>query len=506
MTLYNILDHGATAEPGHLNTLAIQKTIDLAASAGGGVVQVPAGTYLTGTIVLKSNITLDLAPGAVLMGSTRLDDYTRFRWGHHKDRTPYHLIYAEDAENIAITGRGTIDGQGHAFWKEGRKHDWAFYLENYYRPSPMVEITGCRNIVIESINLRRSAGWTLHLHDCESARIRSIHIRNTKFGPNTDGIDITGGRNIIISDCDIETGDDAIALKTTEDSTSCEYVTVTNCILDTNCIAFRIGYESRQDFRYITFSNCVVKNCSRGIDLRSIEGCVIENVNISDVVMVNNSGWPFQSPIEIELNRYANACTMPAELTDHPNCGVDKPVEKIGAIRNIHISNCDLTTDGRIMLASADDGQLENIFISDIRLHYPFLEDPVELGKIEKTGCSFFSDMPKLRGVRSAIVASNIKNLRVSEIHIDWPQYPVPSWWNLFRSEQIACNKVFDAPEGVSKENHLKEFVEGDRVPPFHVLWGEKLAGGKIEMRGAKSNSTETSPYHFENSTCDVVG
>lgn len=225
--MFDVTTFGTRGDGKTLDTAAVQAAIDAAAKEGGTVL-VPPGTYLCGTIHLRSRVTLHLAQGATILGSPNLSDYVAHSWGHHDDRTPFHLIFAEEESHIAITGEGTIDGNGQHFKKETRKHDWAFYAEIPMRPSPMVEISRCTDLRIENIHLTRPGGWTLHLHDCDRAVIHGITINNSIFWPNSDGIDLTGCQDTMISNCFIHTGDDAIALKTTIDSRACERITVTN--------------------------------------------------------------------------------------------------------------------------------------------------------------------------------------------------------------------------------------------------------------------------------------
>jgi len=267
----SITDHGAVADGTTLNTTAINRAIAEQSAAGGGRVVVPRGLFLTGTVELHSGVELHLEEGAVILGSTDLKDYTTRIWGHHNDITPWHLILAEDCERIAITGAGCIRGNGPAYWQQQRKGEWHFWKEKLERVSPMVEIVRCRHVLIERVRIEESAGWTLHLHDCDHARIEGITIRNTPFGPNADGIDLTGCQDVIIHGCDVDTADDAIALKSSEYSRSCERIAISDCILRTSCVGVRIGYESRQDFRDIVISNILIPRCTRLFDLRAVE-------------------------------------------------------------------------------------------------------------------------------------------------------------------------------------------------------------------------------------------
>lgn len=327
---FNIVDSGARPDGITLCTALIQKAVDDCSASGGGTVTVPAGVFLTGTINLKNNVILYLENGAVLLGSTRIEDYK-----------PGGIIRALDAQNIGITGNGAIDGQGHVFWIPTGKKTFA-----HNRPAAgnLVQLEGCKNVIIENVTLRGSESWTLHLLACDEVLVSGIKIRNPLHGPNTDGIDIQACSNIRISSCDIYTNDDAIVIKNRHPKyygKVCENITVTNCILTTVCNAFKIGTESLSDFRNIVFSNSVIKagkpedelakiavtfinpdnyrvalgpDC--GIALETVDGANLYGVTITNIVMED-----VRTPIFIRLaNRGAGeqkeAVPAPGTLKD----------------------------------------------------------------------------------------------------------------------------------------------------------------------------------------------
>lgn len=492
-TVFRITDFGAVGDGKTLNTKAIQAAIDAAAASGGEVV-VTAGSFLTGTIFLRSHTTLNLLHGARILGSPSLSDYTAVRWGHHMDRTPWHLIVADNVEDIAIKGHGEIDGSGPAFWNPTRQSDWHFWACKWDRPSPMVEITNCRDVRIENITLRNPPGWTLHLHDTVRAWIRGIRIDANLFGPNNDGIDLTGVREVMISDCHIKAGDDAIALKTTVDSGPCEYVTVTNCVLETNCAAFRVGFESRQDFRYITFSNSVIKNCSRAIDLLSWEGSIIEHVAVSNIVGTTNCGWPMNRAIEINLhNEMMDWHVRP----EHSRYNTVWPECKRGAIRHISMNNIDFTTEGRVMIGAAAGEEMRDISINGLRLRYPLVEDA---GLYPEQACkgrlSFFKLCPEIHRARAAVALLNARDFRLRDLRIEWPTYPVPEEWNILRSPFRNLTPFY--------AGHEEEVRTGRRTAPFSVLWARGTHGGFVELGGNTSNAGGVPAAVLENSTIDV--
>jgi hypothetical protein len=451
---------GAVSDGRALSTDAIHRAVDAAHAAGGGRVVVPRGTFLTGTVVLRSGVTLHLEEGAVLLGSPNLADYSPRVWGHHNDITPWHLVLAEDCERIAITGPGTIRGNGPAFWQPDRPTVWHFWKEKLERPSPMIELVRCRHVLVERVRIEESAGWTLHLHDCDHVRIEGITIRNTRFGPNGDGIDLTGSCDVNVDGCDIDTADDAIALKTSEYSRACERVVISDCILRTSCVGVRIGYESRQDFRDIVIENLVIPRCSRAFDLRALEGATIERVRVSNATACTDSGWPAARAIEvIQLDRpnVFKAGLHPG----HPDYGKDKPLARPSVIRDVSFSGLDIVTDGRITVIGKPDQPVESVRFADLRLRYPVLDDATAFRDAQST--SFIPGAyAAARAANAAFVVQHARDVEIDGLRIRWPTFPVGEW------------SLFDSPHRLGSpfwNGHEAEIRAGARRVPFSVLW-----------------------------------
>lgn len=457
-----ITDFGAVADGTTLATAAINRAIAQQSAAGGGRVVVPRGTFLTGTVELKSRVELHLEEGAVLLGSTRIEDYVTRIWGHHQDITPWHLILAEDCERIAITGPGTIRGNGPAFWKQERPSEWHFFKENLPRVSPMVEIVRCSEVLIERVRITESAGWTLHLHDCTHFRIEGITIRNTPFGPNADGIDLTGCQDGVIHGCDVDTADDAIALKTSEYSTSCERIAISDCILRTSCVGVRIGFESRQDFRDIVITNLVIPRCTRVFDLRAVEGCTIERVRISNIVASTDWGWPANRAIEVIALDRPNVfkAGLPPE---HQDYGKDRPLTRPSRIRDVSFTGLDITTDGRITVIGKPDLPVESVRFSDLRLRYPVLDDATPFRNAQATGF-IPGDYADARSANASFVVQHARDIVVEGLRLRWPTFPVGAW-HLFDSPHRLMSPFWKGNEARIRSGELRT--------PFQVLWAK---------------------------------
>ncbi|WP_046175546.1 glycoside hydrolase family 28 protein [Domibacillus indicus] len=286
---FNIQSFGAKGDGQTLNTEAIARAVEACAQAGGGTVYVPAGRFLTGAIILKSNVTLYLEAGAVLLFSTSPDDYpvVHSRWEGVNREVYASCIYGEDLENVSVKGEGTLNGNG-AFW-------WELFSkkENKYPRPKLVSFDRCRRVLISGVKMVDSPSWTVNPIRCEDVTVHNISILNPSNSPNTDGIDPESCRNVRISDCHIDVGDDCIAVKSgTEDSPErvpCENITITNCTMIHGHGGVVLGSEMSGDIRNVTVSNCVFEGTDRGIRLKSRRGRggAVEDIRVNNIIMKN---------------------------------------------------------------------------------------------------------------------------------------------------------------------------------------------------------------------------
>lgn len=286
----------------------IQEAINTCAAQGGGRVVLKAGEYRSGTVILKSGVTLHLEKNAVLLGSSQIGDY------FVKEGMPTALLFAEGAENIAITGEGTVDGNARVTrrrkgvipdWVESKKTfgTWipAFEYEQPSRPISLVHFADCRNVVMDGIHLVDSPRWTLHLLGCSDVVLRTLTIRTPPMASNGDGIDLDGCRDVLVEDCDIETGDDAICLKNSRTwgfARPCRNITIRRCRAFSGTHGFCIGHETQDDFENITVSDLDIGPANghrtlTGIGLGSIDGGSLRHIRISDIRMTEVVA-PFQ--------------------------------------------------------------------------------------------------------------------------------------------------------------------------------------------------------------------
>lgn len=314
--IYNIVDFGAVGDGKTSCSDAFKKAIAEAEKNGGGQIYVPAGKFLTGAIFLKSNMNLHIEAGGTLLFSNNFDDYpiVTSRWEGVKRECFASCINAYDEENISITGKGTIDGQGSFWWKifrediiipEGDDAHLRPKMEKkdedkklpYPRPK-LVAPYNCEKVLIDGVTLTNSPSWTINTILCNNVTIHNVTIKNPYDSPNTDGIDPESCSNVRISDCYVDVGDDCVAIKAgtedTADRVPCRNITITNCTMVHGHGGVVLGSEMSGDIVNVTISNCVFEGTDRGIRLKSRRGRggKVEDLKVNNIVM-NNVFCPF---------------------------------------------------------------------------------------------------------------------------------------------------------------------------------------------------------------------
>lgn len=328
-TNYNIISLGAKPDGKTICTSIIQSAID-ESSAKGEKVIIPAGDFVTGTLFLKENTTLVVEKGARLLGSTNLSDYPRVKTGFRffgDTWVEQSLIVAHNVNNITIEGDGIIDGQGSAFKVTTKKKP------DRYRNRPyLLWIAECNNVLVKNIELRSSAMWMQSYIRCNNLKIDGIKVFNHS-NKNNDLMDIDGCKDVVITNVIGDADDDGITFKSTTDRIS-ENITVSNCIISSHCNAIKFGTESTAGFRNVTISNCVIRESAAkealtgvpqgicGIALELVDGGIMENINISNIV-IDGPEVPFFVRLGNRARKHYAEAPEPA----------------IGSIRNINLSN-----------------------------------------------------------------------------------------------------------------------------------------------------------------------
>ncbi len=388
---YLITDFGATAdapeEPCHE---AINQAIVTCSLNGGGTVIVPKGTFYTGPVTLKSNVNLRIEEGAVLKFCTDQSLYfpaVITRWEGLDCYNARPLIYAYGETNIAITGKGTIDGQGsnetwwpmcgaaHYGWKEGMVaqrnggrdrllmygetstpiYKRVMTPEDGLRPQ-LINLYACNTVLIEDVTLLNSPFWVIHPLLCESVTVRGVHVFNR--GPNGDGCDPESCKNVLIENCTFDTGDDCIAIKSGRNADGrkwgvpSENIIVRNCFMKNGHGGVVIGSEISGGYRNLYVENCQMDSpdLDRVIRIKTstCRGGIIENVFVRNVTV----GQCREAVLRINL-QYEN------------NEKCDRSYPPI--VRNVHLKNvtCEKSKLGVLITGLDDDKHVSNISVED---------------------------------------------------------------------------------------------------------------------------------------------
>lgn len=402
-----ITKFGAVGDGETSCTAAIQAAIDTAHLAGGGTVLVPPGRFVTGAVELRSNINLHLDAGAVLLGSQQFDDFPLFksRWeGDGVKPARKALLGGEGLENVSLTGRGVIDARGKIWWDAQQR------APGVNRRPLSFRVIDSRNVLVEGVTFRNSPMWTVSPLACENVVVRGVTIQNPPDSPNTDGINPDSCRNVRISDCHVDVGDDCITIKSGKEDDGrrelrpCENVVVTNCTLVHGHGGVVIGSEISGDIRNIAISNCVFVGTDRGIRIKARRGRggVVEDLRVSNLVMDG-----VLCPIVVNLF-YGCGAWGSKKVTDTAPQPVDDGTPRFRRFRYSNI------TARRVKYAAAYILGLPEMFVEDLAI----------------SDCAFYLDpentesgAPAMASVvakhcRSGLIARNARQLTLRNVEV----------------------------------------------------------------------------------------
>lgn len=421
---YYVTDYGAVPGAEKSQTEFLQKAIDACAEKGGGTVVVTPGTYLSATLVLKDNVILHLASGAILKSSRDVAEFNRYvKEGYSVSGLPVQ-IYANGISNSGITGNGAIDGDAQYILREitgvdnfvakefeiARKAGIPMLKHAKIEPiTVMVFFKDCSNLVFRDATFRHSVHWGIHLKNCQDVRVDGIRIySDLEKGANSDGLDIDGCRNVTVSNCIIETGDDAIVLKTTDKegpAMPCENIVVTNCVLASTSAALKLGTESFADFRHIVFSNCVIRNSNRALAIIIRDGATAENILFSDISIECRRKdfywWGNGDPIWLVVLQRT-------------------PESQVGHIRDVYFKNIRAIGQGTTKIEGHPARPFENIRFSEVSLHMNPEERPDKRAE-------------------HGFIASHINGLSLDRFNLTWnTELTEPLWKNAMVLENIS--------------------------------------------------------------------
>ena len=365
-----------------LCTQALQQAIDAIYKKGGGRLVLTEGAYLTGGLMLRAGVELHLDEGATLLGSTNPYDYQPISIAHsndtRNDNASMALLMADGAENISITGNGTIDGQGlqlalniDSLHHTGERVD-ANYNKRRQRPSETVRpkllfLYGCKNVLVEGVKLRSSSNWGLSLHLCEQVKLRQLDIENRAYW-NNDGIDLTDCKHVLVADCKINSADDGVCLKSYHTDSECYDVEIARCDIRSSASAVKFGTASWGGFRKVYVHDIKVEDTFRSaIAIESVDGAQIDSILVERIDAKNTGNALFMRLGQRAGNRKGSlrnvtirhlSCQVPF---GRPDINYDLRGPEVDYFHNVHPAP----------ICGIPGNCIENVLLEDIHISYP---------------------------------------------------------------------------------------------------------------------------------------
>lgn len=463
----NIKNFGAAGDGHTLNTEAFAKAISKCAEAGGGKIIVPPGIWLTGPIILQSNINLHLEGGAVILFSHRFEDYPVIQtsWEGLPMKRCISPIYGKDLENIAITGEGILDGAGHK-WRPVYKNkmselEWTSLLKTggilregkdtqiwwpseaaangkalvaeldkkddssledyaaareYLRPV-LVSLVNCRRILLDGPTFQNSAAWNIHPLLCKEMVIRNINVRNPWYSTNGDGLDLESCKNVIVYGCNFDVGDDALCMKSGRNEYGrgrgipTENIVISDCIVYHGHGGFVIGSEMSGGVRNIIVRNCTFLGTDLGLRFKSTRGRggTVENIFINNILMEN---------ILTDAIRFNTFYQGLAPSTDQKAIEVTEDkipsvTKKTPQFRNIYINDVTCRGANRAVFLQG----LPEMPIKDIDLNNVLITAKTGLTTVDAEGIKF-TDVTILPEKGAVLSLYNSKNVQIKNVKI----------------------------------------------------------------------------------------
>ncbi|MEW5900395.1 MAG: glycoside hydrolase family 28 protein [Acidobacteriota bacterium] len=473
--VFNVRDYGATGVKATSAQTAIQKAVDACAAAGGGVVYLPPGEYSSGTIHLRSHMRFFIEAGATLYS---IKDKKAF----DKDA----LFYGEGLDGITIEGRGLVDGEAAYEWRPtGDFHDDFIYpnqvemeklglplVRSFPRPGQfgkLVLLLRCRDVRIAGLSFLDSPSWTMHLYGCERVVIDGVSIRSSlREGVWADGIDPDGCKDLRISNCTIETGDDALVFYSMNwfgPALPCENITVTNCRLSSASSAIKFCDGNMNGIRNVTIDNCVITGSNRGIAFMTFDGGYVSDVVLSNLTIecVRHDWfwWGDGEPFHFNVRKRSEVHKNWKKEDDRP----------AGSIRNVLIQNVIAHGKGASVCNGHPENWLDGVTLENVKL--------------------FIAHDPKFAYDKTvhALTFKQAKNLKLRNIEIFWEKPEFDRWRSALYLEDIRGLEVDGFVGRPARMEGEDAAVVLNQVETARLRQNRALAGTRVffEIRGERS-------------------
>ncbi|MBD1393408.1 glycoside hydrolase family 28 protein [Mucilaginibacter glaciei] len=370
--VFDITQYGAKADGRTNNALALQKAIDACWRAGGGKVLVPgAGIYLAGPFNLRSHVQFEVAADATLLASPDEKLYTESAFRANKGEGTI-WIGGKDLEGVTLCGGGTIDGNGITFMGKELGDSYELKPFNVVDPRPhLLTLINCKQLRIRDLVIRNSAYWTIHLVGCNDVVINGITLLNSIKVRNSDGIDLDHSKNVRISDCYIESGDDCICLKNRreyQEYGACTNIVVSNCTMTSSSCAIKIGSENMDSISHVLINNCIIKNSNRGLGIQNRDEGTVSDVVFSNILidahLFSDVWWGKAEPIYVTA--YTRATTNNKDAGWRLPPGESKG--RVGRVNNIYFSNIKCQSENGIYLSGETADKITGIYFDNVDL------------------------------------------------------------------------------------------------------------------------------------------
>jgi hypothetical protein len=418
--VFNIKNYGAIGDGKNDDAVAIQKAIDACNKNGGGRVLLPAGhTFLASPFDLKSFVEFYVEAGSKLLANPDEEAYTKSAFRENKGEGTI-WIGGDNIQQVTINGYGIIDGNGISFMGAELGDSYELKPFNIVDPRPhLLTIVGGKNIRVQNLTIQNSAYWTLHFVGCDDVVVSDLTLLNSLKVRNSDGIDVDHCKNVRISNCYIESGDDCICLKNRRDYEEfgrCENITVSNCTMTSRSCAIKIGSENMDTIRQVVFNNCIIKQSNRGVGIQHRDEGMISDIIFSTMIiesqLFSDVWWGKAEPIYITAYRRAAGNNKDANW----RFAKGQTVGKVGTVKNIFFNNIKCTSENGVYVSAESADKISNVVFDNV---------DVQINKVTKNAGGIYDRRPSevegmVKGRTSGFYFDKASNITIRNCSVQW--------------------------------------------------------------------------------------